>query len=191
MQVSSSYQANGLYSDTNRLDPTQEQKDRVRETAAGVAGNRSKQAQIDIYTQTAKSANEQYDNSYETQQEYVEDYTDFAQQNRRAEYYQTLVEEGTRPSGPDDTQNRPDTQPVAQELTQEQRDTGRQAIVEIAQERSTQAQIDAYRAGIDDSQAQSDYNDTQDAIANYNDFSKQARRTEYLNIYIENSAAFA
>lgn len=192
MQVSSSnYQANGIYSDTNRLDPTQDQKDKLRETAVVVADRRSTQAQIDIYTQTAKNANEQYNNSYETQQDYVENYTDFAQQNRRAEYYQTLIENSTKPSDPGDIENRPDSKPITQDLTEEQRDAGRQAIVKIAEERSTQTQIDAYRAGMDDSQAQNDYSDTQDAIANYNDFAKQARRSEYLNIYIENSAALA
>ncbi len=191
MQVNSSYQTNSIYSDTNRLDPTQDQKDKLRETATSVAGHRSTQAQIDIYTQTAKNANEQYDNAYKAQQEYVEDYTDFAQQNRRAEYYQTLIENGAEPSGLEDIKNRPSAQPIEQDLTQDQKDTVREAIVGLAGERSTQAQIDAYRAGADNAQSQSDYNNTQDAIASYNDFSKEARRSEYLNIYIENSAAFA
>lgn len=193
MQVNSSYQTNSLYNKALPLDPIQDQKDKIRESAVGIVGQRSKQDQIEIYVESTRNANEQYENTstnaqdYSAQQDYVENYNDFAQQARRAEYYQTLVENGVTPSDLDGIKNRPSTQPIPELPTQEDRDTLRQAAVGIAQNRSTQSQIDAYRAGAQNNSNDNSFETTQAYVQNYTDFANQVRRSEYINTYIENA----
>jgi len=65
---------------------TQEQRDAVRETAVGIAGQKSTEAQIDAYTAGAQSGTSATNE--------VQNYTDFAANVRRAENLTILVENG-------------------------------------------------------------------------------------------------
>jgi len=188
MQVNSSYTSS--YSpDTNT--PRQEQRDEMRQAAAGIAKKNSVEDQIAIYAKTTQNANAQYEDTNEVQdaQSYTENYTDFMKDVRRSENYQTYLDNGGDLSGSEGVAERPSTQPVEEELTQEERDTLRQSAVGIAEKRSVESQIEAYKAGSENST--STYEETQAYVQNYNDFAKEARRSEYLNIYVENSRLFA
>jgi hypothetical protein len=165
---------------------TEELSDKSRENLANLAGHRSKQAQIDVYVQSTKNANEQYDDLYDNENA-TENYMDFSSDVRRSENYATFLENGGELS---EILDRPSIQPI--ENPENITDENREVLADIAGRRSTQNQIDAYKAG---SQQSSDSNnnlqDTQEYVTNYNDFAQQARRSEYINTYIENSKQFA
>ncbi len=189
MQVSSSVNA-------YQYQPNQTQKplsDSQREVAAGVAGHKSTQAQIDAYISGTQNANENYENA-QSSHESTQNYMEFSSDLRKAESYATLVENGVDIS---DLKDRPSIQPIEnpleldlEDLSQEQGDALRQTATGVAGLRSTQAQIDAYVAGASSESSANPYSShevTQDYVNNYNDFSKQVRRSEYLNTYLQNS----
>jgi hypothetical protein len=165
---------------TKRDELTQEQRD----FSADVVKRNSVQKQIDIYTETTKNANEQYDNSTDEQQNQSAAYVEFSQDVRRADNYQTFLDNGGEPSALEAFRDRPTTLP-AQELTEQQRDTFRESAADIAKRNSVNAQIEAYRAGAQN--APDSGATAQESVQNYNEFAQQARRSEYINTYIQNS----
>jgi len=189
MEISSSTNAN--YSQitnqhNNLQNATQEEKDRAREVVVGAVAIDSKQSQIDAYV---AGSSQDSDTSVSTsQEEYVQNYTDFASDARQADYYSTLVENGVDPS---DIIDKPSTLPEIDpsQLDQEQKDTLRQTVVGVAGYQSTQSQIEAYKAGSGESDT-SAYSDTADYIKNYNEFASDVRRSNAINTYIENSTLF-
>ncbi len=186
MQVSSSVNAY-QYQQNQTQKPL---SDSQREVATGIAGHKSTQAQIDAYVSGTQNANESYESSQESTQNYME----FSSDLRKAEGYATLVENGVDIS---DLRNRPSIQPIEnpleldlEDLSEEQGDAMRQTATGVANLRSTQAQIDAYVAGASSESSANPYSSheaTQDYVNNYNDFFQQERRGEYLNIYMQNS----
>ena len=179
--------------DNTAQKPTQEQLDKTRETVVDVVGYRSKKAQIDAYVSGMKQANENYQDLQNTQ-EYTQNYTDFASDVRRAENYATYLNNAREPSDLINRPEQPSIQPIAdpQEITQDQVDTLRQGLAGIAGYQSTQDQIDAYKAGSQQSDgSDGTYQKTQEYVTNYNEFANQARQSEYINTYIENSKLFA
>jgi len=173
--------------------PTQEQLDKARETIVGVAGHRSKEARIDAYVAGTKQANELYEDS-KSAREATQNYTDFAADVRRSEGYSTYLNNGGEPldliKRDDEASIQSIQNPI--EVTPEQTDALRQGLAGIAGYSSTQAQIDAYKAGAQQSESSNNtYQDTQEYVTNYNNFAEQARRGEYINTYIENSKLFA
>ena len=162
-------------------DLTQEQRDTLRETAALKAGKESKEAQIEAYVAGTKQYNES-STEYESNEEYVQNYTDFASDVRRANNYATLVENGVDFSS---IIERPSVQPLPDlsDLDQDQKDTLREGIVSVAGYQSTQDQIEAYKAGSEESN--SNLNETAQYVENYNQFSADVRRNDALNTYIE------
>jgi len=189
MQVSSSINA-------YQYQPNQVQKplsDSQREIVAGVAGHKSTQSQIDAYVSGTQNANENYENTQSSEKS-TQNYMEFSSDLRKAEGYATLVENGVDIS---DLKGRPSIQPIEnpleldpEDLSQEESDALRQTATGVAGLRSTQAQIDAYVAGASSESSANSYSSheaTQDYVNNYNDFSQQARRSEYLNAYVQNS----
>lgn len=162
-------------------DLTQEQRDTLRETAVLKAGKESKEAQIEAYVAGTKQYNES-PTQYETNEDYVQNYTDFASDARRANNYATLVENGVDFSS---IIERPSVQPLPDlsDLDQDQKDTLREGIVSVAGYQSTQDQIEAYKAGSEESN--SNLNETAQYVENYNQFSADVRRNDALNTYIE------
>ena len=163
-------------------DLSQEQRDTVRQTLVGVAGHKSKEAQIDAYVQGSKSSSE--DGSSST---YSENYTDFAADVRKSDNLTILVENGVELSSKPE---RPSTLPVQDpsELDQDQRDDIRQVAVGIAGHNSKEAQLEAYKAGTEQASSSNDeLADTAQYVKNYNEFAADVRRSEYLNIYTENN----
>ena len=189
MQVNSSpVNSYGLHANVS----TQEQRDEARELATGIAKKNSVEDQIEVYVTSTQNANEQYEDANEVQdtQASTENYTDFMNDLRRSDNYQTFLDNGGDFSNLAEVGHRPSIQPVPEDLTQDERDTLRQGVVEVAEKRSVESQIEAYRAGSENSSTGA-YQETQKHIENYNDFAKEARRSEYLNIYVENDRLFA
>lgn len=169
----------------NSKQAPQELNDKSRENLASLAGHRSKQAQIDIYVQSTKNANEQYDN-LDDNENATENYMDFSSDVRRSENYATFLENGGEPS---EIIDRPSIQPIPEPIENPE---NREALADVAVHSSTETQIDAYKAGAQTSDDTSnDLQDTQEYVANYNDFAQEVRRSEYINTYIENSKQFA
>ena len=159
---------------------TQDQRD----FAADVVKRNSVQQQIDIYAETTKNANEQYDNSTNDPQDQSAAYVEFSQEVRRADSYQTFLDNGGDPSALTTLRDRPATLPAG-ELTDDQRDTFRESAADIARRSSVNAQIDAYRAGAQTSPESG--MTAQESVQNYNEFAQQLRRSEYINTYVQNS----
>ena len=187
MQVSSQAGPNYSPIDTSLNHPdkiqdlTQEQRDTLRETAALKAGKESKEAQLEAYIAGTKEYNES-STEYETNEDYIQNYTDFASDVRRANNYATLVENGVDFSN---IIERPSVQPLPAlgDLDQDQTDTLREGIVSIAGYQSTQDQIEAYKAGA--KQSSNTLNETAQYVENYNQFAADVRRSDALNTYIE------
>ena len=169
----------------NRLDKiqdlTQEQRDTLRETAALKAGKESKEAQIEAYVAGTKQYNES-STEYKSNEDYVQNYTDFASDVRRANNYASLVENGVDFST---ISQRPSTQPSVDisELDQDHKDTLREGVVSVAGYQSTKDQIEAYKAGA--KQSNSSFDETRQYIENYNQFASDLRRSDALNTYVE------
>ncbi len=193
MQVSNTTNLYGTQSQSpqnTKQVPAEELGDKSRENLASLAGHRSKQAQIDVYVQSTKNANEQYDN-LNNNENATENYMDFASDVRRADNYATFLENGGEPS---ELTDRPSIQPISNPIKNPENltDENREVMAGIAGHRSTQDQIDAYKAGAQQSSdTNNDLQDTQEYVTNYNDFAQQVRRDEYINTYIENSKQFA
>jgi len=79
--------------------------------------------------------------------------------------------------------------PITEVPSQEQKNSIRESIVTVAGYQSTQAQIEAYKAGANDNNTLL-YSDTASYIQNYNDFASNIRRANAINTYIENGALF-
>jgi len=159
----------------NIQDLNQDQKDTLRQTAVLKAGNESKQAQLDAYV-----AEDTTTSSSESTSTYTQNYTNFAADVRQANNYATLVENGVELSSSD----RPSTQTVPEPLSQDQTDALREGIVSIAGYQSNQSQIEAYKAGSQDS-ANNQISETQQYVQNFNEAAQDVRRSESLSTYIE------
>jgi hypothetical protein len=133
-------------------------------------------AQIDAYVAGTQQSSSQ------SSSDYTENYTDFASDVRRAKSYAILVENGVDLSS---VPGRPSTLPVPDpsELDQDQRDSLRQGLVGIAGYQSTLDQIEAYKAGSENSDSSSD--ETAQSVENYNQFANDLRRSDALNTYID------
>lgn len=188
MNVSSSnsYTASHITnSQRNPQDLTQDQRDSIRQVAVERAGQQSKEAQIEAYVAGTEQANETA--QYESSEAYVQNYTDFASDVRRAENYATLVENGIDASS---LSERPGTLPVQDpvQIDQEQRDSIRQVLVAEAGQESKEAQIEAYAAGTEEAiVSESPLDETAQYVQNYNEFAADVRRSESLNIYVQNN----
>lgn len=174
------------YTQTSPQDMTQDQRDSVRQVVVGKAGKESKEAQLEAYVAGTQQAN---DTSSQTEQnsEYVQNYTDFAADVRKADNYAILVENGVDLTSIPD---RPSILPIEDpsELDQGQRDSLRQAAVGIAEKNSKEAQIEAYKAGTEQANSStSSFDETTQYVQNYNEFAADVRRSEYLNIYVQNN----
>ena len=184
MQVSSN--ANYAYSpEQNIQDLSQGQRDSLRQGLVAKAGKESKESQIEAYVAGTKQANETAA-QYESNEEYVQNYTDFASDARQAQNYATLVENGVTLS---DIPSRPSTQPIESiPLNEDQTDALRKGVAALAGHKSTQDQIEAYQAGSENSNSTNvSLDDTAQYVKNYNEFATDVRRSEYLNTYIENN----
>jgi len=114
---------------------------------------------------------------------YTQNYTDFSKDIRQANNYATLVTNGADLSTIID---RPSVQPLSHTdvLNQDQKGTLREGVVSIAGYQSTKSQIEAYQAGVVNSQ-QNSFNETAQYFENYNEFAADVRRSESLSTYIE------
>jgi len=168
----------------NPQDLTQDERDSVRQATVAKAGKESQEAQIEAYVAGTKQANETTQN--ESNEDYVQDYTEFASDLRRAENYASLVENGVDASSITD---RPSTLPVQDpsQLDQEQRDSVREAAVAQAGQESKEAQLEAYKAGTEQAASSAILDETAQYVENYNEFAADVRRSEYLNTYVENN----
>lgn len=158
-----------------------------REAVAGIAKYQSMQSQIDIYVQSSQNANEQYDDSDSNTKAYM----DFASDVRRAQAYQTFLVNGGEPSELKGLKENIDTLPAEKMPPSESSDEMRGAATDVAKYKSIQSQIDMYAKGMESSNSSDYTNTTDDYIRNYNDFAQQARRSEYLSVYINNSSLYA
>jgi len=184
MQVSSN--ANYTYSPQHNIqDLSQDQRDSLRQAAVAKAGEESKEAQIEAYVAGSEQANETA-LQYESNEEYIQNYTDFAADARQAQNFATLVENGV---GLPDIASRPSIQPIEDiPLSEDQTDTLRQGIATLAGHKSTQDQIEAYRAGSESTNStNTSFEETAQYVKNYNEFAADVRRSEYLNTYVENN----
>jgi hypothetical protein len=187
MQVNNS---TNIYSYTSQVESN---NTKSREAIVNIVENRSTKAKIDAYVAGSKQANENYQD-LESTQESTQNYTDFASDVRRSKNYSTYLDNGGDASKLINKPEQPSIQPIQNpnEITQEQTDALRQSLAGIAGYKSTQDQIDVYK---DSSQQSKDinstYQDTQAYVTNYNEFANQARRDEYINIYMENSKQLA
>ena len=184
MQVSSN--ATHAYSPQQNIqDLSQDQRDSLRQGAVAKAGKESKESQIEAYAAGTKQANE-IATQYESNEEYVQNYTDFTSDARQAQNYATLVDNGVTLS---DITRRPSTLPIENiPLNEDQTDALRQGAVAKAGKESTESQIEAYKAGSENSNStNTSINDTAQYVKNYNEFAADVRRSEYLNTYVENN----
>jgi len=178
---------NGVYSYSpvqqyqNVQDLNQDQKDTIRETAALKAGKESKEAQLDAYVAGTQQYNETEVTSSESTATYTQNYTDFAADVSRANNYATLVENGVDLS---ESSDNPTIQPIENPLSQDQTDALREGIVSIAGYQSNQDQIDAYKAGSQES-ANNQISETQEYVQNFNEAAHDIKRSESLQTYIE------
>ena len=187
MQVSSQTGANYSPIDISQNRPdkvqdlSQEERDTLRQTAALKAGKESTEAQIEAYIAGTQQYNET-SSEYSSNEDYVQNYTDFASDVRQANNYASLVENGVDLSTVID---RGTIQPLPNpsELNQDQKDTLREGIVSAAGYQSTQDQIEAYKAGLE--QSNTSFDETAQYVENYNEFAAEARRSESLNTYID------
>lgn len=163
----------------------QEQENNLRQFTTGIAKKNSVEDQIEIYAKTTQNANEQYKNTNEVNSTQNEYYNEFMQDVQKTQNYETYLNNGGDISKFQDIKNYPSVQPLPKDLTEEQRDMLRQTATDLAKRNSIESQIDAYKIGSDTST--SDYIETQSYVQNYNDFAKDARRAEYLNIYMSSN----
>ena len=183
MQVSGnqSYNCSPIHGTQKPQDLSQEQQD----LALVKVKSDSVNAQIDAYVAGTKQYNESTSTNENSNSNYSQNYTDFAADARQANNLNILVENGVDFSS---IPQQPGIEPPAVtpdpvELDQGQRDTLRQGIVNVAGYQSTQAQIDAYRAGSE--QANNSYQETSQSIESYNEFAADARKSEALNTYVD------
>ena len=184
MQVLSN--ASYTYSpESNIKDLSQDQRDSIRQSMVYKAAEKSKESQVEAYVAGTKQANDAIIQNA-SNEEYVQDYTEFATNARKAQNYATLVENGINIF---DIKNQQSIQPIENiSLNEEQADTLGQGLVGLAGYKSTQDKIEAYQAGsLESSTRTESINDTAQYVKNYNEFAADARRSSYLNTYIENN----
>jgi len=189
MQVSSS-------TNTYQYQLQDASKDAKREVATNVASYNSKQSQIDAYVAGTQNANESYNNT-ENSQNSTQNYMEFSSDLRKAEGYNILVDNGVNPIDINKPPLTPSSiQPIDNpvdydDLSDSQADAVRQAATGIAGYRSKEAQMETYTSSSQESEANpySSHEDTQDYIQNYNNFSQEIRRSEYITTYIDNNTS--
>jgi len=171
----------------NRIpEMTQEQRDNARGLATDVAAKNSKEAQIEMYVKGSQQASDDF--SYSNNSDYITDYTDFAKDVQRSNNYQTIVENDGLENIPRDGATIQPVNSSIPEMSQEQKDSARETLVGVVANNSQKSQIEAYAAGAQNtnSDESSSMSSMEESIQNYNEFAAAARRSQNINIYIQN-----